>query len=252
MPSLQRPVSFRRPVVPVAKALLSTPRGAMLLDPVMGVLWREGILPSQPRQALSCETRISAPGGAQGRQNAFPPKARLVPAARGTRGEGTAVYSKGRNAVGPRDGRPLEGRHSAFPSADRRFPLKPGSARLTARREGRMPSLQRPVSFRRPVVPVAKALLSTPRGAMLLDPAMGVLWREGILPSLAPTGAFLRNPISAPGGAQGRQNAFPPKARLVPAARGTRGEGTTVYSKGRNAVGPGDARASGGKAFCLP
>ena len=40
------------------------------------------------------------------------------------------------------------------------------------------------------VVPVAKALLFGPRGRMLVDR----LWREGILPSLAPTGAFLRSP----------------------------------------------------------
>ena len=74
-----------------------------------------------------------APGGAQGRQNAFPPRTRS-PSKRRTEGK-TAL---------PREGR----REGILPSlACVSAPTSPRSrqeARLAARREGRMPSLQHP------------------------------------------------------------------------------------------------------------
>ena len=92
---------------------------------------------------------------------------------------------------------PLEGRHFAFPSADRRFSYgKRESARLAARREGRLPSLQGPSHGRsRKALPRSRRRRSRCEAQAWehrtrTSSACGGLWREGILPSLAPTGAF--------------------------------------------------------------
>ena len=103
------------------------------------------------------------------------------------------------------DNGPSEGRHSAFPSADRRFP---GVSALTRAREGRMPSLpvfpfrrQRPKNrcLRQRFLPPAQAVLAPDNG-----PSEG---RHSAFPSADRRFSSLRQRADA---RQGRQNAFPP------------------------------------------
>ena len=103
-------------------------------------------------------------------------------------------------------GSPLEGRHPAFPRAVRR-------AGLLLPKGKRLPAWGKPECLPSKARPVSKA----------------ALWREGILPSLAPSGALACSCLKENAYRRwGRQNAFPPRP------------------------GPRARRPFGGKASCLP
>ena len=201
------------------EASRGSPRGQPLVKSGVkwGFLWREGILPSlAPPGALKPLAKKAPIGAREGR---MPSLQRPVPKVRQGR-EASRGSPRGKTSgqVGGQAGIPLEGRHSAFPRAVRRAQPFAKKAPVGAR-EGRMPSLQRPI----PKVRHRDARRAeAPReGKPLVKSGVkwGFLWREGILPSLAPPGALDRLPrrrLSAPGKAE----CLPSKGPSIPAPRG--------------------------------
>ena len=204
----------------------------------------EGILPSHAPQGavLHMPVRRSARLSARGRAECPPPEGPdSEPNHRSINMLRDLLHGRERILPSPSmDGSsgPLEGRHSAFPKRQRRFPAarhRPQgpsrNPRAPSAREGRMPSPQ-----------------NSPESTMEQRRAFGGtgLWREGILPSLSAEGASLL-PVTDP------------KARrATPAPPGAR-EGNMPSPQaaptprwGRNEPLMGKRRSFGGKAFCLP
>ena len=179
---------------------------------------------------------------------------RRMARARCPRPQGPSAGCRARRPLVPcRSDAPLEGRHSAFPGAlARPTRCDRKEVRLSAHREGRMPSLQgapacscngegppggegilpshapsgahgQSIFEAMRLAAHGEGKMPSPPGARPLAVGLADPWcqcqlktahfrREGILPSLARASApnSLRPEGSAPAGAQGRQNAFPP------------------------------------------
>ena len=240
MPSLQgtrplcpRPGRSSMPPKCLASAA-SPPDGARSSPPTWrwAGLWREGTLPSlAPSGAFPLASAVSAPGGALGKAECLPSKGPVhcalgpvvlrchrsvwqTPQALPTAPEAARPLGMGG---------PLEGRHSAFPSAVRRFSSGKRCERASRRaREGRMPSLQgtrplcpRPGRSSMPPKLLASAA-SPPDGTRSSPPT----WRWGPLEgrhSAFPSAVRrfpLASAVSAPGGALGKAECLPSKGLL--------------------------------------